>query len=192
MTSPIFAPRAQRELRAAAVWIAEDNPADALLAAAMAAARRLQARPKLGRVRLELAPGRYRFGPCVGFLIFWSTTPKRSRRLSSVSCISPAICRGCSIFSPRMRPISTAFRSPGSTTGELFPPARPSISTGSQGPRDVFPRGGKGAQPRPVSTTGGLPRSMISVTGPLATIFPLEVGSAGVDDRAIRRSCNPR
>ena len=57
MTSPIFAPRAQRELRAAAVWIPEDNPAaaDAPLAAAMAAARRLQARPKLGRVRLELA-----------------------------------------------------------------------------------------------------------------------------------------
>jgi plasmid stabilization system protein ParE len=37
----IFAPLAQRELRAAAVWMAEDNPAaaDALLAAAMAAAR---------------------------------------------------------------------------------------------------------------------------------------------------------
>lgn len=53
MTSPIFASRAQRELREAAAWIAEDNPAaaDALLAAAMAAARRLQARPKLGRFR---------------------------------------------------------------------------------------------------------------------------------------------
>ena len=69
MTSPIFAPRAQRELRAAAEWIAEDNPAaaDALLAAAMDAARRLQARPKLGRVRLELAPGRYRFWSLRGF-----------------------------------------------------------------------------------------------------------------------------
>lgn len=35
MTSLIFAPRAQRELRKAAVWVAEDNPAaaDALLAA---------------------------------------------------------------------------------------------------------------------------------------------------------------
>jgi toxin ParE1/3/4 len=47
----------------------EDNPAaaDALLAAAMTAARRLQARPKLGRVRLELAPGRYRFWSLRGF-----------------------------------------------------------------------------------------------------------------------------
>ena len=69
MTAPIFAPRAQRELRAAAVWIAEDNPAaaDVLLAAAMAAARRLQTRPKLGRLRLELAPGQYRFWSLRGF-----------------------------------------------------------------------------------------------------------------------------
>jgi toxin ParE1/3/4 len=70
VTSPIFVPRAQRELREALVWIADDNPAaaDALLAAAMAAARRLQARPKLGRVRLELAPERYRFWSLRGFL----------------------------------------------------------------------------------------------------------------------------
>ena len=69
MTAPIFAPRAQRELRAAAVWIAEDNPAaaDALLAAAMTAARRIEARPKLGRIRLELAPARYRFWSLRGF-----------------------------------------------------------------------------------------------------------------------------
>ena len=69
MTAPIFAPRAQRELRAAAVWIAEDNPAaaDALLAAAMKAARRIEARPKLGRIRLELAPARYRFWSLRGF-----------------------------------------------------------------------------------------------------------------------------
>ena len=69
MTSPIFAPRAQRELREATVWIAEDNPAaaDALLAAAMTAARRIQARPKLGRIRLELAPERYRFWSLRGF-----------------------------------------------------------------------------------------------------------------------------
>ena len=69
MTAPIFAPRAQRELRAAAEWIAEDNPAaaDALLAAAMTAARRIQARPKLGRIRLELAPARYRFWSLRGF-----------------------------------------------------------------------------------------------------------------------------
>ncbi len=69
MTSPIFAPRAQRELREAAVWIAEDNPAaaDALLTAAMAAARRLHARPKLGHRRLELAPAQYRFWSLRGF-----------------------------------------------------------------------------------------------------------------------------
>jgi toxin ParE1/3/4 len=69
VTSPIFAPRARRELREAGAWIAEDNPAaaDALLAAAMAAARQLQARPKLGRVRLELAPRRYRFWSLRGF-----------------------------------------------------------------------------------------------------------------------------
>ena len=50
--------------------IAEDNPvaADALLDAATAAARRIRARPKLGRVRLELAPGRYRFWSLRGFL----------------------------------------------------------------------------------------------------------------------------
>ena len=69
MTSPIFAPRGRRELREAAAWVAEENPAaaDALLAAAMAGARRLQARPKLGRVRLELAPERYRFWSLRGF-----------------------------------------------------------------------------------------------------------------------------
>jgi toxin ParE1/3/4 len=63
VTLALFAPRAERELRDAVLWIEEDNPAaaDALLAAAIAAARRLQARPKLGRVRLELAPARYRF-----------------------------------------------------------------------------------------------------------------------------------
>jgi toxin ParE1/3/4 len=69
VTSPLFAPRAQRELREAVLWIEKDNPAaaDALLAAAIAAARRLQARPKLGRVRLGLAPARYRFWSLRGF-----------------------------------------------------------------------------------------------------------------------------
>ena len=104
MTSPIFAPRAQRELREAVVWIADDNPAaaDALLAAAMAAARRLQARPKLGRVRLERRND-IGFGPFAAFPIFWFTTQRRSRRLSSVSCTSRAICRRCSIFNPHLR-----------------------------------------------------------------------------------------
>ena len=65
----LFAPRAERELRDAVLWIEQDNPtaADALLAAAIAAARRLQARPKLGRVRLDLAPARYRFWSVRGF-----------------------------------------------------------------------------------------------------------------------------
>lgn len=69
MSTGLFAPRAQRELRAAALWIAEENPeaAEALLAAAIAAARRLQARPELGRVRLDLAPERYRFWSLRGF-----------------------------------------------------------------------------------------------------------------------------
>ena len=80
MTSPIFAPRARYELREAAVSIAEDNPAaaDALLTAEMAAARRLQARPKLGRVRLELAPAQYRFWSLRGFpyLMVYDTEAK--------------------------------------------------------------------------------------------------------------------
>ena len=69
MTLALFAPRAERELRDAVLWIEQDNPtaADALLAAAIAAARRLQARPKLGRVRLDLAPARYRFWSVRGF-----------------------------------------------------------------------------------------------------------------------------
>jgi len=69
VTSPLFTPRAERELRDAVLWIEKDNPAaaDALLAAAIAAARRLQARPKLGRVRLDLAPVRYRFWSLRGF-----------------------------------------------------------------------------------------------------------------------------
>jgi toxin ParE1/3/4 len=69
VTLALFAPRAERGLRDAVLWIEQDNPtaADALLAAAIAAARRLQARPKLGRVRLDLAPARYRFWSVRGF-----------------------------------------------------------------------------------------------------------------------------
>jgi toxin ParE1/3/4 len=65
----LFAPRAERELRDTVLWIEKDNPAaaDALLAAAIAAAHRLQARPRLGRVRLDLAPARYRFWSVRGF-----------------------------------------------------------------------------------------------------------------------------
>jgi plasmid stabilization system protein ParE len=84
------------------MWIAEDNPAaaDALLTTAMATARRIQARPKLGRVRLDLAPERYRFWSLRGFRISWFTTLRQSRQLSFVSCTSPAICRLCSTSSP--------------------------------------------------------------------------------------------
>jgi toxin ParE1/3/4 len=65
----LFAPQAQRELREAILWIEKDNPAaaDALLATTIEAARRLQKRPKLGHVRLELAPARYRFWSLRGF-----------------------------------------------------------------------------------------------------------------------------
>ncbi len=69
MTPGRFAPRARRELRQAAEWIAEDNPAaaEALLQAALRAADRIAARPGLGHVRLELAPARFRFWSLRGF-----------------------------------------------------------------------------------------------------------------------------
>jgi toxin ParE1/3/4 len=69
VTERLFAPRARRELLTAVRWIAEENPdaARAMLAAAIAAARRLQARPMLGRRRLDLAPERYRFWSLRGF-----------------------------------------------------------------------------------------------------------------------------
>lgn len=69
MTGPLFAPRARRELREALVWVAQDNPAaaDALLGAALSAARRLRERPKLGRIGSKLAPERYRFWSLRGF-----------------------------------------------------------------------------------------------------------------------------
>jgi toxin ParE1/3/4 len=69
MNARIFAPRALRELGEAAAWIAEDNPdaAEALLAATIRAARILQEKPQLGRVRLGLAPERYRFWSLRGF-----------------------------------------------------------------------------------------------------------------------------
>lgn len=64
-----FSPRARRELRDAAVWIAEDNTAaaEALLQAAMSAAELVAARPGIARVRLDLAPARYRFWSLRGF-----------------------------------------------------------------------------------------------------------------------------
>ena len=69
MTAGRFAPRALRELRQAAEWIAEDNPAaaEALLQAAVRAADAVAARPGMARVRLDLAPARFRFWPLRGF-----------------------------------------------------------------------------------------------------------------------------
>jgi len=59
----LFAPRARRELREAAAWIAEANPdaAEALLRAVLPAAELAAANPALARVRLDLAPARFRF-----------------------------------------------------------------------------------------------------------------------------------
>lgn len=75
MTAGRFAPRALRELRDAAAWIAEDNPAaaEALLQAAVRAADMIAGRPGMGHVRLALAPERFRFWPLRGFpyLLVW-------------------------------------------------------------------------------------------------------------------------
>lgn len=62
-------PRASAEVADAAAWIAQDNPtaAIALVHGAEAAANRIVARPALARVRLTLAPSRYRFWLMRGF-----------------------------------------------------------------------------------------------------------------------------
>ena len=69
MTPRLFAPRARRELRDAAAWIAEDNPAAAegLLRATLRAAELVAARPGIARVRLDLAPVRFRFWSLRGY-----------------------------------------------------------------------------------------------------------------------------
>jgi plasmid stabilization system protein ParE len=63
MTAGLFTPRAERELRRRAAWIAEDNPdaAEGLLTAAIAAAKLVTQKPALARVERRLAPVRYRF-----------------------------------------------------------------------------------------------------------------------------------
>jgi len=68
VNAPIFAPLAQRELRAAAVWMAEDNPAaaDALLAAA---ARGYKRGRNSGGLGWSWRRGDTGFGPCAAFLI---------------------------------------------------------------------------------------------------------------------------
>jgi plasmid stabilization system protein ParE len=69
MTPRLFAPRARRELRDAAAWIAGENPdaAEALLRATLRAAELVAAKPGLARVRLDLAPARFRFWSLRGY-----------------------------------------------------------------------------------------------------------------------------
>ncbi len=69
MTRRPFAPRARRELRKAAAWIAEDNPdaAEALLEAALRAGEMIVAKPALAHIRPELAPPRFRFWSLRGY-----------------------------------------------------------------------------------------------------------------------------
>jgi len=69
MSRRIFAPRARRELRKAATWIAEENPeaAEGLLEAVLRAAEMIVASPMLARARPELAPERYRFWSLRGY-----------------------------------------------------------------------------------------------------------------------------
>ena len=69
MTSPLFTPRAGRELRQAASWIAQENPvaAENLLEAAIQSAQRVLRNPLLARTDLALAPARYRFWSLRGY-----------------------------------------------------------------------------------------------------------------------------
>lgn len=69
MSSGQFSPRAARELRATAVWIAERD-ADAaagFVCAATAAAERLAHQPGLARTEPRLAPPRFRFWSLRGY-----------------------------------------------------------------------------------------------------------------------------
>ena len=69
MTEDLFTPRARRELREAAKWIAAENPdaAETLLLTALGSAKRITRKPALARVELRLAPARYRFWSLRGF-----------------------------------------------------------------------------------------------------------------------------
>jgi len=76
----LFVPRALRELRAAAVYIARDNPlaAQALLDAALRAARTLADHPEMGRLRPALTPPRYRFWSLTAFSYVLVYDPART------------------------------------------------------------------------------------------------------------------
>jgi toxin ParE1/3/4 len=85
VTPDLFAPAARRELRAALTWIAKDNEAaaEALLQAALHAARRIADRPLLGRARPGLLPAPYRFWRVTGFpyLLVYNSTQRPPRVL---------------------------------------------------------------------------------------------------------------
>lgn len=97
MNARLFAPRALREPRQAAVWIAEDSPdaAEALLNAVLRAAERLAAQPMLGRQRTELLPAPYRFWSLRGFsyLLVYNATavPPRILRVLHTARDLPAL-----------------------------------------------------------------------------------------------------
>ncbi len=63
MNDRLFAPRARRELRNAAVWIGRENPvaANALVSEALRMAGVLASQPMIGRQRPDLLPEPYRF-----------------------------------------------------------------------------------------------------------------------------------
>jgi toxin ParE1/3/4 len=93
----LFAPRALRELREAALWIAKNNEsaADALLSTTLQAAERLALRPALGRQRPELLPDPYRFWSLRGFpyvLVYnAATTPPRILQVLHTARDLPAL-----------------------------------------------------------------------------------------------------
>ena len=80
MTLGLFTPRALRELRQAAAWIAEDNPsaAENLLTAAIAAAKLVTQRPTLARVQPRLAPAQF---------WFWSLQNGQPLSINLVTCL---------------------------------------------------------------------------------------------------------
>jgi toxin ParE1/3/4 len=69
VSKPLFAPRARRELVAAAAAIAEDNPpvAEMFVSVVEESAARVCARPTLARVEPKLASDRFRFWSVRGF-----------------------------------------------------------------------------------------------------------------------------
>ena len=69
MTPDIFGPVAREDLRQTLAWIARDNEAaaQAMLRATLQSARRIVARPMLGRSRPDLLPAPFRFWRVAGF-----------------------------------------------------------------------------------------------------------------------------